>query len=313
MNGRTRIPLAGMNCVVTGGAGFIGSHLVDALLHEGARTVVLDDLSGCAAGNLERVRSRISFHQADVRDARLMSDLLEGADFVFHLAANASVPMSVEDPAHDFEVNALGTQRVLIAARDRGVRRVILCSSAAVYGIPSSIPIREDHVIHPVSPYGASKAAAEALGDAYRSVYGLDVVTCRLFNIYGPRQRRYVMHDLFIKLTRRGELSVRGDGRQIRDYCYVTDAAKAILLVAQTGEGVYNIARGAGISIREVAESMVRMIAPETTIHYGEATWKGDIPVLHADTARLQALGFEPKVDLEAGLSALIEEHRNSL
>src|SRR5262245_64583268 len=104
MNGRALTSLAGMKCVVTGGAGFIGSHLVDALLQEGARTVVLDDLSGCAAGNLDRVGSRVSFHQADVRDARVMSNLLEGADIVFHLAANASVPMSVEDPARDFEV-----------------------------------------------------------------------------------------------------------------------------------------------------------------------------------------------------------------
>jgi UDP-glucose 4-epimerase len=304
----------GQCSVVTGGAGFIGSHLVESLVEAGKRTVVVDDLSSGSLDNLRGVASKIEFHQADIRCIGAMVPFFEGAEIVYHLAANASVPISVDDPHLDFEVNALGTHRVLLAARDAGVKRIVMCSSAAVYGIPTTVPISETHQVHPVSPYGASKAAGEALALSYKAVYGLDTVICRIFNSYGPRQRRYVMHDLYMKLMRnRRELSVRGDGYQIRDYCHVADVTRAIILVAQHGQGIYNISGGVAVSIREVAEAIVRIVAPGTPIRYGEATWRGDIPTLHGDISRIRRIGFEPQVDLESGIRDLVEEHRKAL
>jgi UDP-glucose 4-epimerase len=297
--------------LVTGGAGFIGSHLVEALLADGHAVVVVDDLSNGSMENLPIVGAAVTLHQGDVRDVSVLRRALQGVELVFHLAANSSVPLSVDQPTIDFEVNALGTQRLLLGGLEAGVKRIVLVSSAAVYGLVERTPTKETDPLKPVSPYGASKLAAEALALAYRQVYGLDVVICRIFNTFGPRQRRYVMHDFLTKLARTpNELRVRGDGTQVRDYCYVSDTVKALRLVAGRGEGTYNIAGGRAISIREVAEAIVGVVAPGARIVYGDTTWKGDVPTLHADISRLRGLGFEPEVDLVSGLHALIQERR---
>lgn len=299
----------GEDVLVTGGAGFIGSHLVESLVAMGASVTVLDNLSTGRRGNLAAVTDEIDFRNGSVTDAQLVDSAVEEASLVFHLAANASVPTSVDVPTADFETNACGTQVLLNAARQRDIDRVLIASSAAVYGDPIETPMDESHPLSPRSPYGASKLAAEQLGFAYAETYGLSVTAARIFNSYGPRQPRYVMYDFLEKLRSNPDrLEVLGTGKQTRQYCYITDTVRALELLCATGETKpYNVAGDDRITIRELAERMVELIAPGAEIEYGHETWDGDITTLAADTTRLNSLGFEPSIPLDYGLRRLIE------
>lgn len=292
--------------MVTGGAGFIGSHVADALLEAGADVTVLDDLS---AGRLENVPRSARFVRADVND---VGDVLDASfDHAFHFAANASVPTSVEDPRRDFRTNAAGTLALLEYARRHDVGRVVYASTAAVYGEPAFVPITEEHPLSPVSPYGASKLAGERTGYAYASTYGVRFSAVRIFNTYGPRQPRYVMYDLIRKLQANPRrLEVLGTGEQVRDYCFATDMASAFLRVGRVGGGPYNAAGGNPVSIREIAERIASLVAPDARIHYGGKTWPGDITRLVASVDRLRAIGFAPRVGIDEGLRRLHESMR---
>ena len=297
--------IKGKNVLVTGGAGFIGSHIVERLTGECAVTA-LDNLS---TGKEKNLPEGAIFVKGDLRDSDMVKKTIKDADIdvIFHIGANASVPHSTEDPRYDFETNALGSFNVLEACRDSDVEKIVYASTAAVYGEPVYTPIDEGHPLHPISPYGASKLAGERCGLAFKETYGIDFAAIRIFNTYGPRQPRYVMYD-FIKKLRRDPsfLEVLGTGGQIRDYCYVSDMADAFVLVAGHGNGVYNAAGGSPTSIKELAELMVSIISPEAEIRYGGRTWAGDVNTLYADITRIRELGFEPKVGFEEGVRKMI-------
>jgi UDP-glucose 4-epimerase len=292
--------------VVTGGAGFIGSHLVERLAGT-ADVVILDNFQSGSRRNLQHVTGEVKVAQGDIRDWETVKEVVKGSSSIFHLAANASVPFSVQDPRCDFETNALGTLNILEAARKYNVENVIYASSAAVYGEPEYFPMDENHPTRPISPYGVSKLAGEHMGTVYKEVYGLNFSAVRIFNTYGPRQPRYVMYDLLKKLKlNSSELEVLGTGEQVRDYCYVSDMVDALMLVAQKGEGIYNVAGGIPTSVREVAEFLVSKISPHTRIVYTGTSWKGDIQVLTADIQKIRTLGFNPNVSLHEGIQELI-------
>ncbi len=297
--------IKGKNILVTGGAGFIGSHIVDRLAGECVVTA-LDNLS---TGKETNLPENAVYVKGDLRDAGLVKKIIKDADIdvVFHIGANASVPHSTEDPRYDFETNALGTFNVIDACRDSCVEKIVYASTAAVYGEPIRTPIDEDHPLHPISPYGASKLAGERCGIAFKETYGIDFAAIRIFNTYGPRQPRYVMYDFIQKLgANPALLEVLGTGEQIRDYCYVSDMADAFVLVAERGDGVYNAAGGSPTSIKELAELMVSIISPEAEIRYGGKTWAGDVNTLYANITRITELGFEPKVGFEDGVRQMI-------
>jgi len=304
--------LAGIRILVTGGAGFIPSHLVDLLVARGAQVTVLDDLSAGKRENLAQVAGDIRFVEGSVADAELVDQVVAGQEMVFNFAANADVPRSVKHPRTDFAANALGAHLVFDACRRHEVRRVLQASTAAVYGEPRYTPMDEEHPLRPISPYGASKLAAEALGRAYHHTYEMPFTAIRIFNTYGPRQPRYVIHDLFRKLERdRDRLEVLGTGEQVRDYCYVADTAAAFVAVAlddaTIGE-VYNIAGGQPVSIRELVAMILETLGlPETVSHYTGQSWPGDITRLVADLTRLRERGFAPTVDLREGLRRFAE------
>ncbi len=297
--------IKGKNVLVTGGAGFIGSHIVDRLAGECAVTA-LDNLS---TGKETNLPGNTVYVKGDLRDAGLVKRTIKEADIdvVFHIGANASVPHSTEDPRYDFETNALGTFNVIEACRVSDVEKIVYASTAAVYGEPIRTPIDEGHPLQPISPYGASKLAGERCGFAFKETYGIDFAAIRIFNTYGPRQPRYVMYDFIQKLRRDPSLlEVLGTGEQIRDYCYVSDMADAFVLVAGHGRGVYNAAGGSPTSIKELAELMVSIISPEAEIRYGGKTWAGDVNTLYADITRIRKLGFEPEVGFEDGVRKMI-------
>lgn len=295
--------IKGKNVLVTGGAGFIGSHVADRLANDCSSVTVFDNLS---AGTLDNLNEH-TFIKGDLRDEAAVMKAVAGMDIIFHFGANASVPVSVDNPRYDFETNALGTFNMLNAALKHDVKKVVYASTAAVYGEPEHIPVPESHPLLPVSPYGASKLAGERTGFAFKKTYGLDFASVRIFNTYGPRQPRYVMYDFIHKLRKNPLLlEVLGTGEQVRDYCYVSDMVDAFMLVAEKGDGVYNAAGGNPVSIKELAELMVSIISPDARIKYGGKTWKGDINTLYADITRLKKLGFIPKVGFEEGVKNMI-------
>ena len=301
-----------MRVLVTGGAGFIGSHLVDKLIDEGARVSVLDNLS---YGKRENLNAAVEFIEADILEYDRMKDAVADKDMVFHLAACATTnesSMGWNDPLADYQVNAVGTLNALRAITETSRKaKMIYASSAAVYGNPQFTPITEEHPNNPVSPYGISKLAGEKYCYAYMVEQGVDSVVMRIFNTYGPRQPRYVMFDLMKKLSEDPtRLEVLGTGQQVRDYCYVSDTVDALILAAQKGHSgdIFNIAGGKAITISDLAEQLVRIsgLSDRTSIHFTDKSWKGDIDILMSDTTRInQSLGFIPEVSLEEGMQKL--------
>ncbi len=301
----------GKQVLVTGGAGFIGSHLVDRLVAEGADVTVLDDLS---YGRAQNLNPRARFLQGDIRDYDRVREAVRGQRLVFHLAACATTKESAmgwADPVYDYQVNALGTLNVLRAVAEAGSgASVVYASSAAVYGHIRYTPIDEAHPTEPLSPYGVSKLAGEKYCLAFFREHGIPVVILRIFNCYGPRQPRYVMHDFIMKLQRDPSmLSIIGDGRQARDFCYVDDVIDAFLLACQSHGETFNIATGVPTTVMAVAEAIRAVLSPEARIVSEGSTWRGDIPVLLGDASRLRALGFAPKVDLATGIRRLVASY----
>jgi len=293
--------------LVTGGAGFIPSHLVDLLVAEGADVVVLDDMSAGKEQNLADVAKDIEMVVGSVEDAELVDKLTKGCRLVFNFAANADVPRSVKHPDIDFATNAVGAFNVYTACRKHEVERVMQASTAAVYGEPVYTPMDEDHRLLPISPYGASKLAAESTGRAWHHTFDLPFTAIRIFNTYGPRQPRYVIYDLFRKLQKNNEkLEVLGTGQQIRDYCYVADTAGAFLNLALNPEAkgnVYNIAGGQPVSIRELVDIILETLGlTDTEINYTGQSWPGDITRLVAGLDKIKATGFAPTVGLHEGV-----------
>ncbi|MFC2058323.1 NAD-dependent epimerase/dehydratase family protein [Chloroflexota bacterium] len=305
----------GVRVLVTGGAGFIGSHLVDKLVGLGSLVTVVDNLS---LGFIENVNSKAMFKKLDVCNyARLKEVIAESMpQMIFHLAANPTTKESAmgwNNPFADHEVNMIGTLNVLEAIVNLDIdATLIYTSSAAVYGEPEYVPMDEKHPTNPVSPYGVSKLAGEKYALAYYKERGIRTTILRIFNTYGPRQPRYVMFDLIKKLNDNPEeLELLGTGEQIRDYCYISDTVGAFILAAErdASGGVFNIGADDPISIKSLAETIIRILGLEdkVKVRYTGKTWSGDITRLVADISQAKGeLGFKRSVFLEEGLRRLI-------
>jgi nucleoside-diphosphate-sugar epimerase len=311
-----REPLRGRGVCVTGGAGFIGGHLVDALLDCGARVTVIDDLSagdGDRLGSVvESAEGSLRFVYGSVLDRVALAEAVEGVSVVFHLAALASVPMSLEMPERFFAVNGMGTVRVLEASREAGVERVVYSASSASYGDAGGARLGEDLAVRALSPYAASKAAGEHAVMAYARSMGLDGVSLRYFNVFGPRQRADSAYAAavpsFFRAVRDGERPVIfGDGSATRDFVAVADAVRANLLAATLsgalGGAVVNIGSGEATSVRALAGMVARLAGRGDLEPRFEAARAGDIEHSVADIGRARSvLGYEPAVTLEEGL-----------
>jgi UDP-glucose 4-epimerase len=298
-----------MRALVTGGAGFIGSHLADALVARGDDVVVLDDLSGGSAGNVPNGAHLV---RGDVADEAAVAEAVRGCDVVFHLAAHRSVQRSVEHPLQTDRVNTRGTLAVVVAAQGAGVRRVVSTSSSSVYGGAAPLPTPEDAPLRPRSPYAVSKVAGEHYVRVMGEISGLETVVVRPFNVYGPRQHPdspyAAVIPLFIDALQSGRPPVvHGDGRQSRDFTYVDDAVAAYLAAGTaTGNGgagkVYNVAGGRPHSLLDVLAVLGDILGVTVTPHHTEAR-VGDVRHSRADLSSATGdLGWTPTVDLEEGL-----------
>ena len=311
-----------MRILVTGGAGFIGSHVVDAFVAAGHHVAVVDDLS---SGRRENLNPEATFYEVDIRDTALLPDVfeLEKPDVVSHHAAQISVSRSVADPLHDAEVNVLGTLNVLQCARssqkpDRTVR-VIAISSAAVYGPPTYLPVDEDHPLRPLSPYGASKRASEIYLDTYRQTFDLKTTVLRYGNVYGPRQDplgEAGVIAIFINKMLAGEMPViNGSGEQTRDFVYVGDCARANVLAADAadaGPGPYNIGTGEETTVNHLASLIKDLTGYDGDILHGPDR-PGDVIRNSIDSVRARhALGWTPTIELREGLARTIAHFREA-
>ena len=301
--------------VVTGGAGFIGSHLVAELAGRGYHVIVLDDLSTGAMPNIAPLLkdNNVTFTEGSIIDLPLLRSLLQGVRFVFHLAALPSVPRSVKDPLTSHEINATGTLNVLVAARDCAVKKVIYASSSSVYGDTPTLPKREDMPPHPQSPYAVTKLIGEYYCHVFHQVYALSTVCLRYFNVYGPRQdpssEYAAVIPKFIKMVFEGNPPVIfGDGTQTRDFTFVKDAIAANILSAESdATGVYNIGAGKNISINQLARLIIGFSGNNMSPVHKEPR-PGDIIHSLADISRAKAFGYEPKYSLEEGLQYTLRE-----
>ncbi len=296
--------------LVTGGAGFIGGHIVELLVSEDHDVVVFDDFSTGREENLAAVRERVHVIPGDIRDLRALRGAMAGVEHVIHHAAEISVVKSLEDPGFVHEVNVTGTLNVLIAAKEEGARRVVLASSSAVYGDTGRTPQSETLCPDPLSPYGASKMAGEHYASVFHHLHGLETVRLRYFNVFGPRQNPKSQYAAVIpkfidRILRGQELHIYGDGEQTRDFVYVGNVARANLLacLAPGAPGqVFNIAGGQAISVNELAERLKKLAGREVEVVHDEPI-VGEIRYSLSDISRArEVLGFEPEVGFDEGL-----------
>lgn len=302
---------------VTGGAGFIGSHLVDALVDRGAKVSVIDDLSQGRAENLAHHGDRVRFVHGSILDEAALREAAMEARIVFHQAALGSVPMSVEQPVLFHLVNATGTLRVLEEARRQGARRVVYAASSSAYGDSNDLPKRESSAAAPMSPYAASKLAGEDLVRAYANCYDIDGVSLRYFNIFGPRQRADSAYAAVVPafceaLRQRRPAVVYGDGEQTRDFTYVSNAVHANLLAgglnAPLGGQVFNIACGKRFSLLQLLHSMAHLMGVPAEVEHRPPR-AGDVRHSQADiTEATRSLSYRIIVDFEEGLRRTIQE-----
>ena len=306
--------MSGTRYLVIGGAGFIGSHIVDALLAVGASVRVLDNFSSGRAANLAHIASEVEVCRGDVRDLRTVTAALDGIEVIFHQAAVASVQASIADPVTTLAINVLGTQNVLAAARACGVRRVVLASSAAVYGDAAALPATEEAMPAPISPYAVHKLTTEYLGRLSYPLYGVEAVALRYFNVYGPRQDPNsdysgVISRFAAVVAAGGRPTIFGDGKQTRDFIYVGDVARANLLAASAQDAVgraINIASGTRISLNDILSVMSGLLGREIVAEY-RAARAGDILHSGADThVAARVLGFQPDVSFADGMRATL-------
>lgn len=305
--------------LVTGGAGFIGSHLVDRLLTEGYEVTVLDNLSSGHLKNIAHERKK-TFHfiKGDIRNSYVVKNALKDVDAVFHEAAFVSITQSVKKPIVNNAVNVAGTLNMLRASLRLGVKRFVFASSAAVYGKTRTPVQREDMMASPESPYAASKLAAENYVRLYCKIYGLETVSLRFFNVYGPRQRFDIdcayggVIPIFLgRVLKDLPPLIFGDGRQTRDFVYIKDVVESKMLALSskraTGE-VINIGTGIGVSVNHIATSLKRLVHKENLRNLHSDTRPGEIRHSRADINKAKRiLGYTPTFSLEQGLGELVE------
>jgi UDP-glucose 4-epimerase len=308
-------------CLVTGGAGFIGSHLVEGLTARGRRVRVLDDFSTGLRANLEHIHPPPEILSGDVADAATVERAVAGAGVVFHLAALASVQRSVEKPWDTHRVCADGTLAVLDAARRSGVRRVVYAASSSAYGIPAGDVQHEDDPLSPLSPYAAAKLAGEMYAQSFATTYGLETVRLRFFNIFGPRQRADSPYSgviaLFTAALSSGRTpTVFGDGLQSRDFTFVTDVVAAVVRAAEApgvSGRVYNVGTGRAVTLLELLDALNRLLGTSVTAKHGPAR-AGDVRHSRADISRARKeLAYEPAVPFEDGLAQTLRWYRTQI
>jgi UDP-glucose 4-epimerase len=307
------------NMVVTGGAGFIGSHVAQELSKRGYQVIIIDDLSTgrrenieeLIGGQLTREVREIQFAQGSVTELPLLRKLFQGVDCVFHLAAIPSVPRSLENPLACHEVNITGTLNVLLAAKDNEVKKIIYASSSSVYGDTPTLPKKEDMLPSPQSPYAVAKLCGEYYCRVFEQVYHLPTVCLRYFNVYGLRQdpdsEYAAVIPKFIRRALNGNPPIIfGDGEQTRDFTYVKDAVKATILAAETEvTGVYNVGSGNRVTINELAKLILSLIGRDLQPILQEPR-PGDIRHSLADISKMKALGYNPNYSLRDGLKETI-------
>ena len=306
--------------LVTGGAGFIGSNLVVALVKAGHSVRVLDDYSTGRPENLRDCPGTIEVFEGSICDRDLVAAAMAGVDFCLHQAAVPSVPRSIKDPWKSNRANVEGSINVFLAARDAGVKRVVFASSSSVYGRSRKLPLREDQPVNPISPYGTSKAAAEFYARVFADLYGLDIVGLRYFNVFGPRQDPTSQYAAvvpnFISRMLTGESpEVDGDGRQARDFSFIENVISANLKACLCDgplAGIYNVACGTSTSILGLVE-MLNAILGTSLEPIHRAAREGDIRDSLADITRAgKAFGYEPVVDVETGLRRTVAWYSES-
>jgi UDP-glucose 4-epimerase len=306
--------------LVTGGAGFIGSNITRALLEAGDTVRVLDNFATGRRDNLSGIEESVALFEEDIRDLEAIRPAFEGADYVLHQAALPSVPRSVKDPVSTTEANVNGTLNVLIAARDAGVKRVVMASSSSVYGSNPELPKHEGMRPLPISPYAASKLADEAYAASFTHVYGLETVCLRYFNVFGPRQdptsQYAAVIPLFVTLLLRGERpTIFGDGEQSRDFTYVANVIQANIRAATSPGGsgqAFNIACGSRISLNELLAHLNDIIGTNIEPIYTESR-AGDVKHSLADiSAAREAFGYDPQVSTREGLEHVVEWYRQA-
>jgi UDP-glucose 4-epimerase len=300
--------------LVTGGAGFIGSNLVAALLERGDDVRVLDNFARGSRANLAALGREVEVVEGDLRSYERVHTAVRGTEVVFHQGALGSVPRSVQDPLSSTAVNVEGTLNVLLAARDEGIRRVVAASSSSVYGDGGTFPRVESQAPNPISPYAVAKLAAERFCVSFTRVYGIETVALRYFNVFGPRQdpssQYAAVVPRFIRQVADGEpVTVHGDGGQSRDFTYVENVVRANLLAADAPAAgrVLNIATGGSETVDALADTIGRLLGRPVDKTYGPAQ-AGDVRESWADvSAAREAIGYEPVVGFEEGLRRTIE------
>ncbi len=299
-----------MKALVTGGAGFIGSHLVEALVKRGGRVRIVDNLSAGALKNLKAVSSRVEFIRGDIREESVLRRAVRGVEVVYHQAALRSVPKSVDNPSAYHDVNVTATFHLLRLAKEAGVRRVVYASSSSVYGDRTPLPQSEQILPRPQSPYAASKLAMEVYCMMFTRLYGLETVGLRYFNVFGPRQsleNKYaVAVPKFITSMINGEPPpIHGDGRQTRDFTYVGNVVQANLKAAAARKApgeVFNIASGSHHSVRELAELIREILGVQTRPKFGPKR-RGDVLHTWADIRKAKRLlGYRVVVPFDEGV-----------
>lgn len=306
--------------LITGGAGFIGSHIAEALVAHGCQVTIIDNLASGHLKNIEPLKDRISFVEGDIQDDEIMEKVSKDCDIIFHQAAVVSVTKTVADPVDSATVNELGTLKVLDAARRNGVKRVVLASSSAVYGDDPQLPKTESMDLIPLSPYAVQKLTNELYADLYCRLYGLETVCLRYFNVYGPRQDPTSPYSGVISIfmtcaTGDKAPKIYGDGSQTRDFVFVKDVVQANLLAAtsQAAPGkVFNVGTGESVSVSQLWTKIAHLAKTRIEPAH-ESPRSGDI--LHSLAGIQRAcdhLGFQPSVSFNQGLSQTFDWYKNN-
>lgn len=308
-----------MKVLVTGGAGFIGSHLVDRLVREGYEVKVIDNLS---SGRIENIKhhtdeGKIELIIGDLKDPQIALKAVEEVNVVFHFAANPEVRVSTTNPDVHFNENVVATFNLLEAVRKKNVKELVFASSSSIYGEPDEIPVEENAPIKPVSVYGASKAACEALIHAYSKLYGVEAVVLRYANVIGPRLRHGVIWDFVNKLLRNpAELEILGDGKQVRSYIYINDAVEATITAWKKTEvsyEEYNIASEDWITVDEVADEVIRAMELDKVkktyrpVLHGVG-WPGDVKRIALKIDKIKKLDFKPTMSSREAVRTTVKK-----
>ncbi len=306
--------------LVTGGAGFIGGHLAESLARDGVAVRVLDDFSTGSPANLTAIADRVEIVRGTITDESTVRQAMRGVDTVYHLAARASVPRSVAHPWDSHEINAGGTLRLLIAARDAGVKRFVYSSSSSAYGETPKLPKQESDPVAPLSPYAVSKLAGEHYCTAFARCYGMRTISLRYFNVFGPRQDPHgpyaaVIPAFLSRMTAGERPLIYGDGEQSRDFCFIENVVQANRLAAQSesasGQTV-NIACGERTTLNEIVRVVNELLGTRLEADYRERR-AGDVKHSLADiSAARKLIGYEPRVMFPEGLRRTLEFHRRS-